>query len=98
MAVRTIPEGYHSLTPYLICKEASKAIDFYTKAFGAQETVRMPGPIGQVMHAEVKIGNSTLMLADENAPLAQAVLRLRPNAGSGWRAMTSQRPERAFAL
>ena len=66
MAVKAIPDGYNSLTPYLVCKGAAKAIDFYTKAFGAVETVRMPGPNGQVMHAEVKIGDSILMLADEN--------------------------------
>jgi PhnB protein len=66
MPVRAIPEGYYSLTPYLVCKGAAKAIDFYTKAFGAKEMVRMPGPDGQVMHAEVQIGNSMLMLADEN--------------------------------
>ena len=66
MAVRAIPDGYTSLTPYLVCKGAAKAIDFYRNAFGAEETVRMPGPDGQVMHAEVKIGNAMLMLADEN--------------------------------
>ena len=66
MAVKAIPEGYHSLTPYLVCKDAAKAIDYYTKAFGAQEFVRMPGPGGRIMHAEVKIGDSMLMLADEN--------------------------------
>jgi len=66
MAVKAIPDGYSSLTPYLVCKGAAKAIDFYTKVFGAQETVRMPGPHGQIMHAEVKIGNSMLMLSDEN--------------------------------
>jgi PhnB protein len=66
MAVKAIPDGYSSLTPYLVCKGAAKAIDFYTKVFGAQETVRMPGPHGQIMHAEVKIGNAMLMLSDEN--------------------------------
>ena len=66
MAVKAIPDGYYSLTPYLVCKGAAKAIEFYTKAFGAQETVRMPGPHGSIGHAEVKIGNSMLMLADEN--------------------------------
>ena len=66
MAVKAIPDGYSSLTPYLVCKGAAKAIDFYTKAFGAVETVRMPGPNGQIMHAEVKIGDSMLMLGDEN--------------------------------
>lgn len=66
MAVKAIPDGYYSLTPYLVCKDAAKAIDFYTKVFGAQEVMRMPGPGGRVMHAEVKIGNSMLMLSDEN--------------------------------
>ncbi len=66
MAVKAIPDGYYSLTPYLVCKDAAKAIDFYAKAFGAQEVARMPGPGGRIMHAEVKIGNSMLMLSDEN--------------------------------
>ena len=66
MAVKAIPDGYYSLTPYLVCKGAAKAIDFYTKAFGGQETVRMPGPGGEIMHAEIKIGNAMLMLSDEN--------------------------------
>jgi PhnB protein len=66
MAVKAIPDGYYSLTPYLVCKGAAKAIEFYAKVFGAQETVRMPGPHGSIAHAEVKIGNSMLMLADEN--------------------------------
>jgi PhnB protein len=66
MPVKAIPDGYYSLTPYLVCKGAAKAIEFYAKAFGAQEVVRMPGPGGSIMHAEVKIGNSMLMLADEN--------------------------------
>jgi PhnB protein len=66
MAVKAIPEGYHSITPYLVCKGAEKAIEFYTRAFGAKELVRMPGPEGRIMHAEVTIGSSVLMLADEN--------------------------------
>ena len=66
MPVKSIPDGYYSLTPYLVCNGAAKAIEFYTTAFGAQEVVRMPGPNGQIMHAEVKIGNSMLMLSDEN--------------------------------
>ena len=66
MAVKAIPDGYYSLTPYLVCKGAAKAIEFYTTAFGAQEVVRMPGPHGSIAHAEVRIGNSMLMLADEN--------------------------------
>jgi PhnB protein len=65
MAVKPIPEGYHTLIPYLICRDASAAIAFYTKAFGAKEYVRMPAPDGRIMHAEMKIGDSVLMLADE---------------------------------
>lgn len=66
MAVKAIPEGYHSITPYLVCKGAAKAIEFYTNAFGAKEFVRMPGPGGRIMHAEIRIGDSVVMLADEN--------------------------------
>jgi PhnB protein len=64
--VRPIPEGYRSITPYLICDGAAQAIEYYKKAFGAVETVRMAGPNGKVMHAEIKIGDSFIMLADEN--------------------------------
>jgi PhnB protein len=63
--VKPIPEGYHTATPYLIVKDASRAIDFYKKAFGATELARMPGPGGKIGHAEIKIGNSPIMLADE---------------------------------
>lgn len=60
-----IPEGYRTITPYLVLKGAAEALAFYAKAFGAVETVRMPGPGGSVMHAEVRIGDSMLMLSDE---------------------------------
>jgi len=66
MAVKPIPDGYHSVTPYLIVKGAARAIDFYKNAFGATELMRMPGPNGTVMHAEIKIGDSPIMLADEH--------------------------------
>jgi PhnB protein len=62
---RPIPEGYHSVTPYLIIKGATEAIDFYKKAFGATELFRMPAPEGKIGHAEIKIGDSPIMLADE---------------------------------
>ena len=65
MAVKPIPDGYHTVTPYLIVQGAAKALDFYKKAFGATELVRMPGPGGKIMHAEVQIGDSRVMLADE---------------------------------
>ena len=63
--VSPIPAGYGTITPYLCIKGAAEAIDLYAKAFGAEELVRMPGPGGAVMHAEVKIGDSILMLSDE---------------------------------
>jgi PhnB protein len=66
MAVKAIPDGYYSLTPYLVIKGAEQAIDFYKNVFGATENMRMPGPGGRIMHAEIKIGNSVLMLSDEN--------------------------------
>ena len=63
--VKPIPEGYHSVTPYLIVKGASTAIEFYKQAFGATETLRVPQADGRIVHAELKIGDSTIMLADE---------------------------------
>ena len=63
--VNPIPEGYHSVTPYLSIKGAAAAIDFYKEVFGATELFRMPGPEGKIGHAEIKIGNSPIMLADE---------------------------------
>jgi PhnB protein len=64
--VRPIPEGYHSVTPYLICDGAAQAIEFYKKAFGAVEVARMAMPNGKLGHAEIKIGDSFIMLADES--------------------------------
>ena len=63
--VNPIPEGYHSVTPYLSIKGAAAAIDYYKKVFGATELFRMAGPDGKIGHAEIKIGNSPIMLADE---------------------------------
>ena len=65
MPVSPIPEGYHSVTPYLVMKNAAAAIEFYKKAFGAVELFRMAGPGGKIGHAEIKIGDSPVMLADE---------------------------------
>lgn len=62
--VKPIPEGYHSITPYLYVKGAAKALDFYGKAFGATERMRMDMPDGTIGHAEIQIGDSVLMLAD----------------------------------
>ena len=60
-----IPEGYHAITPYLCIKGAASAIEFYKRALGATETMRMPHPDGRVAHAELKIGSAIIMLADE---------------------------------
>jgi PhnB protein len=63
--VKPIPQGYRSVTPYLTLHDAARAIDFYKSAFGAQEVMRMAGPDGKIGHAEIKIGDSMIMLADE---------------------------------
>jgi PhnB protein len=65
MAVKPVPEGYHTATPYLVIKDAARAIEFYKKVFGATELMRMPDPSGKIGHAEIKIGDSPIMLADE---------------------------------
>ncbi len=65
MALKAIPDGYHSVTPYLIVKGAADALTFYTRALGAQELFRMPLSDGRIGHAEMKIGDSPIMLADE---------------------------------
>ncbi|HEX5433415.1 MAG: VOC family protein [Candidatus Angelobacter sp.] len=65
-AKKPIPDGFHSVTPSLIVRDAPKAIEFYKKALGAQELVRMPGPDGKIMHAEIKIGDSIIFLGEEN--------------------------------
>lgn len=64
--VKPIPEDYHSVTPYMVVRGAGKAIDFYKQAFGAKELSRMPGPGGAILHAELKIGDSRIMLTEEN--------------------------------
>ena len=65
MSAKPIPEGMHSVTPHLVCAGAAQAIEFYKQAFGATELARLPGPQGRIMHAAVRIGDSTVMLADE---------------------------------
>lgn len=69
--VSYIPKDYNSVTPYLIVKGAARAIDYYKKVFGATELFRMNGPQGKVGHAELKIGNSHVMLADENPTMGE---------------------------
>jgi len=65
VAVKPVPDGYHSVTPYLIIDGAAKAIEFYKNVFGATEILRLPGPDGKLGHAEIRIGDSVLMMADE---------------------------------
>lgn len=64
MAVKPIPEGYHSITPFLSLDDAAAAIEFYKQAFGAKERLRMPAPDGRISHAELELGDSVVMLSD----------------------------------
>ena len=63
--VKPVPEGFHTATPSLVVHDAAKAIEYYKKAFGAEERMQMPGPDGRIMHAEIKIGDSIIFLSDE---------------------------------
>jgi PhnB protein len=63
--VEAIPGGYHTVTPHLVVRGAERALDFYRRAFGAEETARLPAPEGKIMHAEIRIGDSPVMLSDE---------------------------------
>lgn len=65
MAVKPIPDGYHAVTPYLIVAGAARAIDFYSRAFGATEVMRISAPGGKIGHADIRIGEAHVMLADE---------------------------------
>jgi uncharacterized glyoxalase superfamily protein PhnB len=66
MSASPTPAGYHTVTPALIVRDAARAIEFYQRAFGAEELSRMPGPDGTIMHAEIRIGDSVVMLGEEN--------------------------------
>lgn len=79
MAVRPIPEGYSSITPYLIIKDAKKAIDFYKQVFGAVELMRFDGPNGTLAHAELQIGDSRIMMSDEQPQMGFRA----PQSGGG---------------
>ncbi len=75
--VNAVPAGFHTVTPFLNVKGATEAIEFYKKAFGAEELRRTPGPNNSVMHAEIKIGNSIVMLSDAmQMPPTQSSLHL----------------------
>jgi PhnB protein len=82
MKVKAIPSGYSSVTPYLIVEGAAEAIEFYKQVFGASERMRMPMPSGRIAHAEIQIGDSVVMLADQ--PTGPTAGRLKnPNAVDG---------------
>ena len=83
MTVKPIPDGYHSVTPYLIVKVAADAIDFYTKAFNATEIMRLGGSDGKIGHAEIQIGDSRIMLADEHPEMNALAPQLPGGSGVG---------------
>ena len=65
-AVKPVPQGFHTVTPHLVIRGAADALGFYAKALGAEERFRMPGPDGKIVHAETQIGDSIIMLGEEN--------------------------------
>jgi PhnB protein len=79
--VKAIPDGYHSITPYLVVKGAAAALDFYKRAFGAKEILRFDMENGTVGHAEITIGDSRVMLADEMPGMPDAVIYPPPSRG-----------------
>ncbi len=86
-AAKPIPNGFHTVTPYLVCDGASDAITFYEKAFGATELLRVPTPKGKLMHASIKIGDSIIMLNDEFPKMG--ALGPKERQGSSGRSISS---------
>lgn len=80
--VRPIPEGYHSISPQLTCRDAARAIDFYKKVFGATEIMRSASPGGKIMHAELQIGDSRIMVNDEFPGMSVAPNPSAPQSSS----------------
>lgn len=83
MSVKPIPDGYSSVTPYLIVRGAAQALDYYKMAFDAQELMRYPGPGGTIAHAEIQIGNARIMLADESPQMANKSPATLGGSGTG---------------
>ncbi|HWN76206.1 MAG TPA: VOC family protein [Candidatus Udaeobacter sp.] len=79
-ALKAIPEGFHSITPAIVCKGAASAIEYYKEVFHAKEKLRMPGPGGAIIHAELAIGDSILMLSDEFPGMTSAPPADAPNS------------------
>ena len=84
--VKPVPEGYHTVTPFLNVDGANEALAFYKKAFGAEERFRMPGPDGKIMHSEIKIGDSLVMASDAmmNPPTQSSIHLYVPDADAIW--------------
>jgi len=89
--VKAVPDGYHTLTPFLNVRGAAEAIDFYKKAFGAEELRRAPGPNGSIMHAEIKIGDSIVMVSDAltNPPTESSIHVYVTDADALWARATA---------
>ena len=68
--VKPVPDGYHTITPHLVLDDCAKAIELYKRAFGAEEILRMPGPGSKIVHPEIRIGDSTVMMSDEMPPMS----------------------------
>ena len=83
MGVKPIPDGYSSVTPYLIVTGAANALDYYKMVFDAQEIMRMPGPDGKIVHAELQIGSSRIMLADESPEMGHKSPQTLGGSGTG---------------
>jgi len=83
MSVQPIPKGYHTLTPYMTVRDAARAIEFYKQAFGAQERGAMKGDDGKIVHAELQIGDSIIMLADEMPEFGSLSPQSTGGAGMG---------------
>jgi uncharacterized glyoxalase superfamily protein PhnB len=89
--VKAVPAGYSTVTPFLNVKGAADAIEFYKKAFGAEERARAPGPNGSIMHAEIKIGDSIVMLSDalQNPPTQSSIHLYVDDADALWKRATT---------
>jgi PhnB protein len=85
--VKAVPEGYHTVTPFLNVDGASEALEFYKKAFGAEERLRMQAPDGKIMHSEIKIGDSLVMVSDVmmNAATSASIHLYVPDADATWK-------------
>src|SRR5436309_15947543 len=90
--VKAVPEGYHTVTPFLCIDGAAEALEFFKKAFGAEERGRMADPSGKIMHSEIKIGDSILMVTDPMMPgqATKSALNLYvPDANAAWSRATA---------